>query len=290
MQDSSTQSDTIDPRWGEPDFTHDPYILAHFKARPSDVLITTAPKAGTTWMQQILHQLRTGGDPDFKSIYTVVPWLECPDGDKTWQERLANYEAIPDPRVFKTHCTCEQTPGLDVAKIILTTRDPRDCCVSFYHHLQNMTDEVKARSGIPMPESIEQHVERWLEFAAWFRNVKSWWPVRDQKNVLLLRYEDLKKDLAGGIEQILTFLEWTLTPQQQDKVLEYCSFGWMKTHNDKFTLNETTGEHSFKPGTFIRKGEVGDGKTLLTPELELLILERARQELEPECLTYLQIN
>ena len=55
----------IDARWGECSPLHDPKLLAHFKARPTDILITTAPKAGTTWMQQILYQLYSGGDADF---------------------------------------------------------------------------------------------------------------------------------------------------------------------------------------------------------------------------------
>mgnify|MGYP001552084253 FL=1 len=107
-----------DSKWGTPGPTHDPAILAGFSARPSDVLINTAPKAGTTWMQQILHQLRSGGDPDFFSIDEVVPWLELPRTGKTVSEILATYEAMADPRLCKTHCTHEQTPGVDTARMI----------------------------------------------------------------------------------------------------------------------------------------------------------------------------
>ena len=37
-------------------------------------------KSGTTWMMNIVHQLRTGGDPGFKDIYIEVPWLEFVEG------------------------------------------------------------------------------------------------------------------------------------------------------------------------------------------------------------------
>ena len=47
-----------------------------FRPRPNDVIIATPPKCGTTWMQQIVHQLKTGGDMDFDTIHREVPCLE----------------------------------------------------------------------------------------------------------------------------------------------------------------------------------------------------------------------
>ena len=47
-----------------------------FKPRPDDVFVVTPPKCGTTWMQQIVHQLRSGGDMSFHEISDVVPYLE----------------------------------------------------------------------------------------------------------------------------------------------------------------------------------------------------------------------
>ncbi len=48
----------------------------NFKPRPDDVIVVTPAKCGTTWMQQILHQLRSGGDMSFDDIYDVVPFIE----------------------------------------------------------------------------------------------------------------------------------------------------------------------------------------------------------------------
>ena len=107
--------------------------------------------------------------------------------------------------------------------------------------------------------------------------------------MLLLRFKDLKRDLAAGVEEIAAFLGWELSAEQKAKVLEYSSFDWMKAHDDKFSGQNDSGKPSFKPGRFIRQGKVGAYKELLTPELEKKILDRARAELEPECLRFLGI-
>lgn len=42
-----------------------------FDPLPGDIMVAGAPKTGTTWIQQILHQLRTKGDETFTDIYAV---------------------------------------------------------------------------------------------------------------------------------------------------------------------------------------------------------------------------
>jgi hypothetical protein len=278
------------PRWGEPGPTHDPVILANFVARPTDVLITTAPKAGTTWMQQILHQLRSGGDATFSSIDEVVPWLELPRSGKTAMEILDDFEAIKDPRLFKTHCTYEQTPGVYTARIILSSRDPRDCCVSYYHHVMDMTDAARARIGTDRHKSFDDVFEAWLSYAGWYRNIQGWWPHSNDDNLLWLRYEDMKQDLPGSIDRILGFLGWDVTDEQRNRAIEYSSFDWMKAHADKFTRQLAMGKPAFKPGGLIRKGQVGGHRTQLSAEQEQRILAKAREMLTPDCLAFLGID
>lgn len=276
-----------DPKWGAPGRTHDPYALANFRPRPTDVLITTAPKAGTTWMQQILHQLRSGGDDGFESIFDVVPWIEFPDPGRGWRERLADFDRLPDPRVFKTHCTHEQTPGVDTVRIVLTSRDPRDCCVSMYHHQMNLSDEACAVMDFRPPASFDEFFERWMDFGAWYRNVAGWWPHREAPNVLWLRYEDLVADLDPAIDRLLAFLGWRLAPAARARVLEYCSFDWMKRHADRFATRLPSGRSAFRPNSFIRKGKTGDHTGQLSPAQARAIIERARRELGPDCVAFL---
>ena len=280
----------LDSRWGEYSAFHDPYLLANFTARSSDVLITTAPKAGTTWMQQILYQLMSGADTDYSNIFDVIPWLECPIEGKTSEQRLLELEEQKSPRVFKTHCTYPQTPGVNTVRIVLSSRDPRDCCVSFYHHMMSLTDAVREKHDIEVPASFDAYFEQWMEYASWYRNVESWWPHISDENVLWLRYEDMLADLPLCVDRLLQFLSWTLSPEKRLQAIDNSSFIWMKSHSEKFIPKLENGEPVFKPGGFIRKGQVGDHKTLLSVEQETMIIDRAREVLPQACLNFLDLG
>jgi hypothetical protein len=275
-------------RWGKPDPTHDPVLLANFKPRQDDILITSAPKAGTTWMQNILHQLRSAGDPDFDNIDSVVPWLELPRTGRSHVEVLEGYEAMAAPRIFKTHCTYEQTPGTGIVNIVMSSRDPRDCMVSFYHHVMDMTDEARELSGFDGLQTFDDVFELWMTFGAWYRNIASWWPHIHDDRLLWLRYEDMKQDIEPCIDRILGFLDWEISPAQRKAVNEYISFDWMKAHADKF-IAKSQGRPMFKPGGFIRKGRIGDHKQQLSAVQEQRILDKATEVLETECLRYLRL-
>ena len=51
---------------------------------PDDVYIVTYPKSGTTWTQQIVKLIRSGGVEDGVNVKDSIPWLEegCPDACK----------------------------------------------------------------------------------------------------------------------------------------------------------------------------------------------------------------
>ena len=79
--------------------------MREFDTRPSDVFVATFPKCGTTWMQHIVHGLRTHGDMNFGEISQVVPFFEME----------VDFEAFDapqpaEPRAFKTHLSWDLMP------------------------------------------------------------------------------------------------------------------------------------------------------------------------------------
>src|SRR3954451_2025448 len=76
-----------------------------YQAQPTDLFISPFAKCGTTWLQQIVHGLRTGGAMDFSEITEVVPWLEM-----AFDLGLDLDAPQPAPRAFKSHLTWDDIP------------------------------------------------------------------------------------------------------------------------------------------------------------------------------------
>ena len=47
-----------------------------FQVEGSDVFVVSFPKSGTTWVNQIVHLLRTGGEQGSRVLSRAVPFLE----------------------------------------------------------------------------------------------------------------------------------------------------------------------------------------------------------------------
>ncbi len=106
--------------------------LATFKLRRNDVFIVTYPKSGTTWMQQIVKLICSGGKDDGKTVVDSVPWLE-----ENWSPENT-FDDVPSPRFFKSHTPYQMMPGgppeTSPAKYIYVARNPKDTAVSLFYH------------------------------------------------------------------------------------------------------------------------------------------------------------
>jgi hypothetical protein len=231
--------------------------LRHFwlKPRPGDIYIATSPKAGTTWLQMIVYQLVTQGRGEFEHILQVSPFLEQLS-DKRDAERLL--DSLPSPRILKTHLLYgELNPPAD-SRVIYVTRNASDTLRSLYHH------ECLVEGFHLDFESFFREVMDGGD--SWFSHLESWWPHRNDPNVLHVRYEDLVADLEGGLRRIATFCGLTLDESRMGELMEKCGFQYMKQHNDRFDFRMTFYDRGGTGGGFIREGGVGKGRAKLSAE------------------------
>jgi peroxiredoxin len=221
-------------------------LIEKFVPRPDDIFIITYPRSGTTWMQMILYQLTTAGRMDFPHITTVCPWFERSLKDGT------AYDALPSPRVFKSHLPYRKIPK-GPCKYIYVARDAKDVAVSYYHFY---TTHMGFKGTFD--EFFDRFLKGEVQYGSWFRHVRRWWEHRDDPNVLFLYYEELAVDLPGCLRRITAFCGLEIAPERRPGILERCSFAFMKQHESQFDpLTAMLYEQGFQPNTHLRKGMAG---------------------------------
>lgn len=173
-------------------------VVDGFESRPSDVFICTYPKCGTTLVQQIVHQLRSGGSMDFDEISDVVPWIESaldigidPSADQPWE-----------PRAFKSHLMWRDVPR--GGRYITVFRDPREVLPSFYRFFEgwmfasgSISIDDFARGLYLVGSASGRHWDHFVD----------WWPRVHDSDVLALAYEDIVAAPAETTAVIADFIE-----------------------------------------------------------------------------------
>lgn len=233
---------------------------ADFKLEPTDILVATYPKCGTTWTQQIVHGLRTRGSMDFEEISLVVPWMESPPLPGL---ALAGPQ-VASPRAFKTHLYWERIPK--GGRYIHVMRDPADTLTSFYHYVNGWMFEP---DSVTVEEFCFGIFLKDARFGRYWEHLRSWWRVREREDVLLLSYEDMKEDLAGNIRRIGAFMGLSVDEDLVDLVTRQSTFEFMHAHEHQFddhptttAVNQMTALPLELQTTKVRAGRVGDSMEL----------------------------
>ena len=243
-----------------------------YKPDPTDIFIVTPPKCGTTWMQQIVHGLRTRGSMDFDEITRVVPWINMAYdlGVDLYAPQVAR------PHAFKTHNTLDEVPKN--GKYIVIVRDPCDTLVSDYHFMEGMFFE---KGTISLEEFAR---EEFIPARDIHKHILAFWDRRNDKDVLLLCYENMKADLARTIERVAAFIDIPLDEELKEIVLRQSDIKFMQEHKDKFEdhiIRKSRSAAMQLPldGQLnkVRNGQVGESKEVV-PETLKKELEAVWQE------------
>ncbi|KAF2368086.1 Sulfotransferase domain [Trinorchestia longiramus] len=279
----------------------------NFQFRSSDVLVSTYPKCGTTWVQEIIWTMLHNPDldnPDASINENIrIPFIEFDalfdtfrkvnGQNETVLEAFRKYNptasaddgvflglanCIPDRRVLKSHLPFSLLPAnlLDTCKVVYVTRNPKDALASYLHHHRLI--KVHDYQGSD-DQFVDYYCRGQLSFGSYADHLVEAWTRKDHKNLLIISFEDLKRDTMAELQKINKFIGINLNNEQLENVKHHTSFSGMKqrmgarmTEEKKSEIieNQKTktnyDEEAVKKAGFYRKGQSGAWKQDLTDE------------------------
>lgn len=252
------------------------------------------------------------------NLSTLWPDLIQTPGD-TWSDQKPRYNTVTLPdhddkplkdlwdnpkypfRVFKSHFAPQEAGGVIPVrklakrnvKVLAMSRNGLDVVASFVPFFDGHSEEFRTMwGGFPqkgsgdLSKDVEGHVKNLLPGGMlghlYFDYVKQWWSMKDESNVLLLHFADVKKDLSSTVKKVSEFVGVQLTPEEHANVVEKCSFTHMKERATEFDyqlpLNNNFNGAIMKPGKLINKGKNGGGQIILNEEQQVRWKEAEEKE------------
>lgn len=256
--------------------------IDNLQLRNDDIIVASFPKSGTTWVQEMVwlikHRMNLAGSE--VNICKRFPMLEMSSlmesrnaeefREEFFKQSVDYIDQLTGRRFIKTHLPLCVLPkdlknGSKQPKVIYVIRSPKDVFISFYHHghvmhgwTPNMADFAKVYLGDK------------VLFGPYWKHVFGFYNMRHLPNFLIVKYEDMKKDLKSVIESVCHFLEEDpLSDDQLEALCKRLDFKFMKD-NDSVNYKrfvEVSRERDPELPDFMRSGTIGNHKEEMSAEL-----------------------
>ncbi|XP_050024426.1 sulfotransferase ssu-1-like [Dermacentor andersoni] len=231
-----------------------------YQPRCDDILLMTYPKSGTTWVQYMLYLLVHDMKPVplGSRLDSFAPFLE-----KGGLDLIGALEKSPRP--IKTHLSFDVMPWRAEPRYVCVVRNPKDVCVSLYHHVRGFEKYYHFTDG-SFDDFFEAFLEGQVDSADYHDHLLSLWHHRSKENVLLLTYEDLMErtlqEVGRLVEHVRPCFPADWKAPDLGSLVAAASFDVMKAQRPEQWAS-TRPENM--PG-FIRRGRVGDWRNYLTED------------------------
>ena len=159
------------------------------KFSEEDVFIVGYPKSGNTWFQDLAAGVVFGALPAFAPpvlVQDLVPDVHA----------VQHYKRYATPMFFKSHAL----PTPDYKRVVYLLRDGRDAMVSYYHQLV-----VLDKGRVDFLEMVQSGKS--LFPCKWHKHVEAWLDNPFEAQMIVIKYEELKKNTACEMQRFCDFVE-----------------------------------------------------------------------------------
>jgi aryl sulfotransferase len=278
-----------------------------FHPRHDDVVIATAYKAGTTWMQAIVGNLIFQGQDIPGAILEMSPWVDM--RVVPLDDMVDLIEGQTHRRFVKSHLALDGLRFFPEVKYIHISRDLRDVFISLWNHHRNYSDEalqafrdVDDTVGWRFPDCPETPGDFWRDWisrgtSSWehdgypywssLHHLASWWDYRQLPNILFVHYNDLLRDIEGEMRRVAQFLDIDVPEAAWPELTHAVSIDTLRDNAATFM-----GSHgkSFKGGgkTFLYKGTNGRWRHVLDDDDMATYRAAVDRVLDPEAAAWME--
>ncbi|KAL0286618.1 UNVERIFIED_CONTAM: Cytosolic sulfotransferase 6 [Sesamum angustifolium] len=153
-------------------------VTKNFQPLPSDVIVASFPKTGTTWLKALLYSIVNRSSKHRLTVenpHSLVPFLEYfdTDGKPPYESKTALPPDINHSRrIFSTHMPYQllaKTLDSLACRVVYVTRNPKDTLVSSWHFVKKkLSLERPKRAHFLTYEELKNdpqtHVKKLAEF------------------------------------------------------------------------------------------------------------------------------
>ena len=200
-----------------------------YSCDPTDVILVTFPKSGSTWTSFNIFQINSKGQELYDNIKNLV--IDITPGH--WDPAINPFEIKQryHPRTFKYHGMHDWAPK--EGKFIYVARNPMDSLYSMYMFIHDLFGfSVNSEESAPIDWFYEEFfVKRfnsghnignpWQHFLSWF-------PLAKKENMLWIHYEDLITDPHFCLNEIRKFMQVEISEDTFKTIVERSSVGFVK--------------------------------------------------------------